>query len=430
MTTYSWEFGAAGSGTYAVIFYDDATQTFAVNNVEGSLDLNAIWFSDGDKTAGEGGAKLAKADSSLNMNGTQITWDDYAKLSLPGLGASGENKSTFLSSGEVQTYTLADLQKKGLDASWITDWSKITLGLRATSASEPSDSVKLVDGAAATVITSDDVSHQLNFYGTVYSNYLQGDGATASGATMSIGAMAGETVDFGNQVIQLPSGEAYTVAYGDVMYAGAEHGGTINFGDDKIYGSAGTDYITGDTDADYDQSTYPGGGTYNFGDDTLVAGGGDDTVYGDARQLGNFPSLPDSGAPYQGTYVLGNDYVNGGDGADTLYGDIQQANSGNLTFGDDTVLGGTGDDYAIGDVDYLLAFSDPVTAVAGNDTVSGGSGDDYISGDATYVVSYYAGSSVDLVSGSDALNGGDGSDFLVGDVYEAAGDPMRWALAP
>ena len=85
-----WTFGEAGSGLQFQIKYVEGTPTLVM--LEGSMELNALWFSDGN---GEGPElpELKGKEKSLNMNGegsllngTQpITWDDYTIVDETGL---------------------------------------------------------------------------------------------------------------------------------------------------------------------------------------------------------------------------------------------------------------------------------------------------------------------------------------------------------
>lgn len=139
MASWTWEFGAAGSGVHFTIVYDTATSSFTVTSMEGEFDLNALWWDDGvdDGT----GVKLAKSDSSLNMNGSGATdWDGMAKLSSSGLGSEGEDKPSFISEGETAVFSLADFGITGM----FDPASGGTLGVRATSVNG-GDSFKLVD---------------------------------------------------------------------------------------------------------------------------------------------------------------------------------------------------------------------------------------------------------------------------------------------
>jgi hypothetical protein len=149
MTTYTWEYGSLDAGLEFTITYDDTTSEFTVTSLTGSFDLNALWFSDGNTTSD--GYTLAKSDSSLNMNGPDtvwddgtsslqtIVWDDYGKLSSTGLGSAGENKDSFISSGETHTFSLSDFGLTAFDPT-IYD----TLGVRATSVNGTS-AIKWVD---------------------------------------------------------------------------------------------------------------------------------------------------------------------------------------------------------------------------------------------------------------------------------------------
>ena len=85
-----WTFGEAGSGLQFQIKYVDGTPTLVM--LEGSMELNALWFSDGNNEGPEL-PELKGKEKSLNMNGegsllngTQpITWDDYTIVDETGL---------------------------------------------------------------------------------------------------------------------------------------------------------------------------------------------------------------------------------------------------------------------------------------------------------------------------------------------------------
>ncbi|MFN3547991.1 MAG: hypothetical protein ACK4U0_10920 [Mesorhizobium sp.] len=139
MATYTWEYGAAGTGLHFTIVYDIDAGTFTVNSLEGKFDLNALWWDDGENDGA--GVKLSKSDNALNMNGSDSDdWDGMMKLSNAGLGKEGENKTTFVSEGESWTFNAADFGFTG-------DFDPAnggTLGVRATSVNG-GDSIKLVD---------------------------------------------------------------------------------------------------------------------------------------------------------------------------------------------------------------------------------------------------------------------------------------------
>jgi hypothetical protein len=132
MANYAWEFGSEGSGLWFTITYNSDTNELTVSSLEGKFDFNALWFGDGDSTAGEhGGTALSKADNSLNMNGSGVAWDGYLKFSNPGLGAAGENKDTFISEGETATFTLNATQIANFEAALSSP--DFQIGVRATS---------------------------------------------------------------------------------------------------------------------------------------------------------------------------------------------------------------------------------------------------------------------------------------------------------
>jgi hypothetical protein len=139
--TMNFSFGAEGSGLYftIVITVLNGVAKAEVKMIEGTMDLNALYWSDGDANAGEGSMDgFTKKDSALNMNGAEGSaqaWDGGQKLSNAGLGSAGTEKSTFLSTGETQEFTLSNL----------TDINMAKfLGVRATSVNG-GDSIKMVD---------------------------------------------------------------------------------------------------------------------------------------------------------------------------------------------------------------------------------------------------------------------------------------------
>lgn len=112
----------------------DGTTQFVVRCIDGFADINAIYWSDGDETAGEGtfDGFNAKKDSSLNMNGTGEAWDGGEKLSSTGLGKEGTGKATYLTAGETLNAFTANVSWDSLD----------TIGIRATSTSTAEGSIK------------------------------------------------------------------------------------------------------------------------------------------------------------------------------------------------------------------------------------------------------------------------------------------------
>jgi len=138
-TAWTWEYGGEGTGLHFTITYDIATEKFTVTSLEGSFDLNALWWDNGADDNID--ISLAKSDSSLNMNGSGADdWDGYMKVSNAGLGTLGVNKDSFISAGETDTFSLADF---GLTGTFNPEDGG-TLGVRATSVNG-SGSIKLVD---------------------------------------------------------------------------------------------------------------------------------------------------------------------------------------------------------------------------------------------------------------------------------------------
>ncbi|MBD2423084.1 cadherin repeat domain-containing protein [Cyanobium sp. FACHB-13342] len=153
----TWTFGSEGSALWFTISINDSGLA-TVEMLAGSMDLNALWFSDGDATP-DGSTSLTKTQTSLNMNGSGsldaegnlITWDEVTVLSTSGLGKLGTTKTTYLTAGEEQTFTLdagtlafLDSFKEESEGSegGTYDFSSLTLGVRATSVNG-GDSVKL-----------------------------------------------------------------------------------------------------------------------------------------------------------------------------------------------------------------------------------------------------------------------------------------------
>ncbi|MCJ1884507.1 VCBS domain-containing protein, partial [Pseudomonas sp. LA21] len=152
MSEYQWDFGSAASGLQFKVVYNSAG-TFTVTCTTGHLDLNALWFSDGDKLV-EGTVTLAKSDNSLNMNGTGITWDDVYKVSSTGLGSDGVNKISYLTAGESMSFSATTLDlPTAITALLASNPTLLTIGVRVTSDSSISGEGKYVD-TSGTLITS------------------------------------------------------------------------------------------------------------------------------------------------------------------------------------------------------------------------------------------------------------------------------------
>jgi len=145
----TWTFGSEAEGLkFTVQASDNGTGgvNFVVTVLYGALNFNALYWGDGDTTAGESayGTAFTGKDSSLNMNGAQldgqpVAWDGAYKLSNAGLGSTPPD--TYLTADildgapEVKTFTIDNLSLSSLDA----------LGVRATSTSTAAGSIKWVN---------------------------------------------------------------------------------------------------------------------------------------------------------------------------------------------------------------------------------------------------------------------------------------------
>lgn len=140
---------------------DTGQTTFKVTVLEGSLDMNAMFWSDRDETGGEGDLqgdwntqttkkgtveaditddgtmKFVGSDSALNMNGSGETWDGGVKLSNAGL--AGDAKDTF-----SDNWALDDDDNPTYTFTAIGDLTDMLLGVRGTSTSTDDGSIKYV----------------------------------------------------------------------------------------------------------------------------------------------------------------------------------------------------------------------------------------------------------------------------------------------
>ncbi|MFN4140974.1 M10 family metallopeptidase C-terminal domain-containing protein [Aestuariivirga sp.] len=234
MAVYVWNFGSADEGLQFKVEYDTATQQFTVIGEVGSFDLNALWFSDGDTTSGEGGTTLVKKDSSLNMNGTGVLWDDYYKVSETGLGSAGEAKASFITAGESLEFNLGDMG--------LVDFNPATaiLGVRATSTSTEGGSIKWVDTGSDLVNSNtppDAVNDELEVDEDAATdgagNVLDNDSDTEDGKPTVQSFKVGDTTYAAGDVAALGDGATLSVAAnGDVSlvqngaYNGLDGNGT------------------------------------------------------------------------------------------------------------------------------------------------------------------------------------------------------------
>jgi hypothetical protein len=149
MSTWTWDFGSEAAGLQFAVAYSNETGEFTIKVLTGSLNVNALEWSDGDSTGGEDtNNSINGFHRSLNMNGSNVvwnddgtstsfkqTWDGGIKLSDPGL--TGTPPDTYLTAGGNDTLTI--------DAGSFDPNSFSTLGVRATSTSTPDGGIKWAD---------------------------------------------------------------------------------------------------------------------------------------------------------------------------------------------------------------------------------------------------------------------------------------------
>lgn len=132
--------GVENGLTYTITVFQEPGGGFyaQIDVLEGAADFNALYF--GDDIADGSSFSFGK---SLGMNGAgeidnqgnPVDWDFGIKLSDPGLGKMGLSKDTYLTAGETMIVSLP-----GVDS--FADVAEI--GVRATSTSTPSGSIKTV----------------------------------------------------------------------------------------------------------------------------------------------------------------------------------------------------------------------------------------------------------------------------------------------
>ena len=240
---------------------------------------------------------------------------------------------------------------------------------------------------------------------------------------------AGDTITYAR------SAEAVRVNLVTAEAAGGDAEGDVIMNVENIIGSAGDDWLRGDTNDNAltggagDDTLIGGGGgndalTGGAGDDTLNGGEGDDTLIGGAGAdtITGGPGMDTlsyagsdgavdirlrtghaSGGHAEGDEFAMVEHVTGSDHNDRLAGDDRP--EGASTGGDNTLRGGGGDDAIFGG-----SGDDALNGDAGDDTLYGGAGDDELDGGA----------------GDDTLIGGAGADGFTGGAGE---DTVSYANA-
>ena len=258
--------------------------------------------------------------------------------------------------------------------------------------------------------------------GLALNDFLSGGGANdelfgGPGDDTLEGGAGADTLDggangsAGDTIAYTGSAEGVRVNLVTAEATGGDAEGDVIMNVENIIGSAGNDWLRGDSNDNTltglagDDTLIGGGG----GNDTLIGGAGDDTLNG-----GEGDDMLTGGA--------GADTITGGPGVDTIsYAGSDEAVDIRLRTGHASGGHAEGDEYAmvenvIGSShdDRLAGDNRPEGASTGGDnTLSGGGGDDEI----------YGGSGGDTLNGDagdDALYGGAGGDTLNG----GAGDDM------
>ena len=241
--------------------------------------------------------------------------------------------------------------------------------------------------------------------------------------------VAGDTITYAR------SAEAVRVNLDRATAEGGDAEGDVVQDVENIIGSAGDDWLRGDTNDNAltggaGDDTLIGGGGGNdalnggAGDDTLNGGEGDDTITGgagadtitggpggDTISYAGSDEAVDirlrtghaSGGHAAGDVYRDVEHVTGSDHDDRLAGDNRPA--GASTGGDNTLRGGAGADEIYGG-----SGDDQLNGDAGDDALHGGAGDDALNGGA----------------GDDTLIGGPGADSFTGGVGE---DTVSYATA-
>ena len=125
------------SYTVRVFENEDGSVSAEITVDEGSMDVNAVYFSseDYDGPSENLGGPLNMNGGGSQFEGGSVSWEGAEEVSQPGLGPDGEDKPSFLSEGESLT---VDLDAASLDEVDL-------IGIRATSVNG-GDSIKGVSG--------------------------------------------------------------------------------------------------------------------------------------------------------------------------------------------------------------------------------------------------------------------------------------------
>jgi hypothetical protein len=419
MTVFSWEYGSSEAGLRFTVDYDDQAKTFTVNVLEGHMDMNALWFSDGDRLT-EGNTNLSKSDNSLNMNGTtqvwedgspvdeKITWDLYQKTSSTGIS----NDGFYLTEGQSRTFDASFAVSVWLSGN-IDD---AILGIRATSTSTTGGSIKW----AGSNIYTDDVIVGEGDYQTLVGDTSGSMGDYEQGGNDQITGGSGSY----NEIV----GDAYDTIGGNATGGNDEirSAADASEGDHYIFGDAGL--LTESAKGGNDHILWTSGGTADISGDAYLMDGnaiGGNDQFKIANLSGSFNVYGDAVEMY-GSTRGGDDLLEGGIinsngewGITQWYGDAILLTDSAIG-GGDFIRGMSGSSLSdVGNVNNLIygdAYDMQGSAIAGNDTLIGG---DYAS-NAMWGDTQTAGAEVTL--GNDRLiSGAYADDLMWGDAFIYSG---------
>ncbi|MDC0657645.1 hypothetical protein N6L27_06535 [Leisingera sp. SS27] len=145
---------------YTVTVYEENGAFFADITVEeGAMDVNAVYFGDDDFSGSS-----ETLSGPLNMNGTRldgekVQWDEATELSDPGLGPEGEDKETYLQTGDTMTVALDIESLDEIDV----------FGIRATSTTTDAGSIKGVSDDPEGPEEPEEPVYEKLFFGEVFS---------------------------------------------------------------------------------------------------------------------------------------------------------------------------------------------------------------------------------------------------------------------
>lgn len=146
---------------YTVTVYKEAGAFYADITVgEGAMDVNAIYFGDEDFSGSSESLKGPLNMNGASLDGEKVQWDAATELSRPGLGPEGEDKETYLQTGDTMTVEL--------DAASLDDIS--IFGIRATSTTTEEGSIKAVSSDPQEPEEPEEPTYEKVFFGEDFSD--------------------------------------------------------------------------------------------------------------------------------------------------------------------------------------------------------------------------------------------------------------------